>query len=97
MSDIINKFGMLLNFVLVSEPPKSNLSAEAKEWYPPNYMPQQTPTYAPEPVHTTYRPRRSVQDRLRQAQDQNPYNFEEMSGSLDDVDGYALRVRMFYI
>uniref|UniRef100_A0A2A4J7D0 MIF4G domain-containing protein n=1 Tax=Heliothis virescens TaxID=7102 RepID=A0A2A4J7D0_HELVI len=74
----------------VPEPPKSNLSADAKEWYPPNYTPHAVPAYAPDPVH--YRPHRSsVQDRLRQAQDQNPYSLEEMSYSLDEAENMDLR------
>ncbi|XP_063532229.1 polyadenylate-binding protein-interacting protein 1 isoform X2 [Cydia strobilella] len=69
------------------EAPKSNLSAEAKEWYPPNYTPQ---TYAADP--SPYRPQRfSVQDRLRQAQDQNPYNFDTMSYSLEEAENMDLR------
>ncbi|XP_047985899.1 polyadenylate-binding protein-interacting protein 1 isoform X2 [Leguminivora glycinivorella] len=69
------------------EAPKSNLSAEAKEWYPPNYTPQ---TYAADPA--PYRPQRfSVQDRLRQAQDQNPYNFDSMSYSLEEAENMDLR------
>ncbi|XP_063361006.1 polyadenylate-binding protein-interacting protein 1 isoform X2 [Cydia amplana] len=69
------------------EAPKSNLSAEAKEWYPPNYTPQ---TYAADPA--PYRPQRfSVQDRLRQAQDQNPYNFDTMTYSLEEAENMDLR------
>ncbi|XP_063379263.1 polyadenylate-binding protein-interacting protein 1 isoform X1 [Cydia fagiglandana] len=69
------------------EAPKSNLSAEAKEWYPPNYTPQ---TYAADPA--PYRPQRfSVQDRLRQAQDQNPYNFDNMNYSLEEAENMDLR------
>lgn len=73
-----------------SEAPKSKLSAEAKEWYPANYNPQST--YAPDPA--PYRPpaRFSVQDRLRQAQDQNPYNFDEMTFSLEEQENMDLRV-----
>lgn len=79
----------LYNFVV--EPPKSNLSAEAKEWYPPNYTPQAVPAYNPEPAQ--YRPQRfSVQDRLRQAQDQNPYSLNEMSYSLEEAENMDLRV-----
>ncbi|XP_072940858.1 uncharacterized protein Paip1 [Epargyreus clarus] len=71
------------------EPPKSNLSADAKEWYPPNYV-QQNITYPTDPV--PYRlPRFSVQDRLRQAQDQSPYNFEDMSYSLEESENADLR------
>ncbi|CAH0407655.1 unnamed protein product [Chilo suppressalis] len=71
------------------EPPKSNLSAEAKEWYPPNYNPQ-AQTFVPDPA--PYRPARfSVQDRLRQAQDQNPYNFDDMSYSLEEAENMDLR------
>ncbi|XP_047020122.1 polyadenylate-binding protein-interacting protein 1 isoform X2 [Helicoverpa zea] len=74
----------------VPEPPKSNLSADAKEWYPPNYTPHAVPAYAPDPA--PYRPHRSsVQDRLRQAQDQNPYSLEEMSYSLDEAENMDLR------
>ncbi|KAI5645204.1 polyadenylate-binding protein-interacting protein 1 [Phthorimaea operculella] len=71
------------------EAPKSNLSAEAKEWYPPNYTPQAAPVYQdPAP----YRPQRfSVQDRLRQAQDQNPYQFQDMSYSLDEAENMDMR------
>jgi hypothetical protein len=73
------------------EPPKSNLSAEAKEWYPPNYIPQSQQTFVADPA--PYRPPRfSVQDRLRQAQDQNPYNFDEMSYSLEEAENMDLRV-----
>ncbi|XP_028161676.1 polyadenylate-binding protein-interacting protein 1 [Ostrinia furnacalis] len=75
-----------------AEPPKieSNLSAEAKEWYPPNYNPQSVPAYAPDPA--PYRPHRfSVQDRLRQAQDQNLYNFDDMSYSLEEQENMDLR------
>lgn len=83
--------------LLPAEPPKieSNLSAEAKEWYPPNYNPQSVPTYAPDPA--PYRPHRfSVQDRLRQAQDQNPYNFDEMSYSLIEQEDADLRVCIIF-
>ncbi|KAM3962875.1 poly(A) binding protein interacting protein 1 [Aphomia sociella] len=73
-----------------AEPPKSNLSAEAKEWYPPNYVPQGVPSYGADPV--PYRlPRFSVQDRLRQAQDQNRYNFEEMTYSLEEAENMNIR------
>ncbi|KAI8428593.1 hypothetical protein MSG28_007332 [Choristoneura fumiferana] len=72
------------------EAPKSTLSAEAKEWYPPNYTPQAMPVYTPDPA--PYRPQRfSVQDRLRQAQDQNPYNFDNMSYSLEEAENMDLR------
>ncbi|XP_035458170.1 polyadenylate-binding protein-interacting protein 1 isoform X1 [Spodoptera frugiperda] len=71
------------------EPSKSKLSADAKEWYPPNYT-RHVPTYTPDPA--SYRPQRfSVQGRLRQAQDQNPYNLEEMSYSLDEAENMDLR------
>ncbi|GBP98547.1 Polyadenylate-binding protein-interacting protein 1 [Eumeta japonica] len=72
-------------------PPKSNLSADAKEWYPPNYTPvQPAPVYQPETVQ--YRPTRfSVQNRLRQAQEQDIYNFDEMSISLEDQENMDLR------
>lgn len=71
------------------EPPKSNLSAEAKEWYPPNYTPV-VPTYTPDPA--PFRPTRySVQDRLRQAQDQDPYSLDEMSYSLEEAENMDLR------
>lgn len=84
-------FYSLQLFVSVQEPPKSKLSADAKEWYPPNYTPHAVPTYNPDPA--PYRPHRfSVQDRLRQAQDQNPYSLEEMSYSLDEVENMELRV-----
>lgn len=72
------------------EAPKSNLSAEAKEWYPPNYTPQAVPSYQQGPV--SYRPHRfSVQDRLRQAQD-NPYNFDNMSYSLEEAENMEMQV-----
>lgn len=75
------------------EPSKSKLSADAKEWYPPNYT-RHVPTYTPDPA--SYRPQRfSVQGRLRQAQDQNPYNLEEMSYSLDEAENMDLRVCIF--
>ncbi|KOB66590.1 Polyadenylate-binding protein-interacting protein 1 [Operophtera brumata] len=71
------------------ELPKSNLSAEAKEWYPPNYNPQPVPSYNQE---TAYRPQRfSVQDRLRQAQDQNPYRLDDMSYSLEEAENMDMR------
>lgn len=77
------------------EAPKSTLSAEAKEWYPPNYTPQAMPVYTPDPA--PYRPQRfSVQDRLRQAQDQNPYNFDNMSYSLEEAENMDLRVWIYY-
>lgn len=83
-------------FMLPVEPPKSNLSAEAKEWYPPNYNYQSVPVYAPDPA--PYRPLRfSVQDRLRQAQDQNPYNFDDLSYSLEEQENMDLRVCIFPI
>ncbi|CAB3243796.1 unnamed protein product [Arctia plantaginis] len=73
-----------------AEPPKSTLSADAKEWYPPNYTPHAVPTYHLDPA--PYRPPRfSVQDRLRQAQDQDPYSLEEMSYSLEEVENTDLR------
>lgn len=73
-----------------AEPPKSQLSADAKEWYPPNYIPHSVPSYGPESV--PYRlPRSSVQDRLRQAQDQNPYNFNEMAYSLEEAENMDIR------
>ncbi|XP_045446227.1 polyadenylate-binding protein-interacting protein 1 [Melitaea cinxia] len=67
---------------------KSKLSAEAKEWYPPNYVPQPPVVYS-EP----YRVQRfsSVQDRIRQAQEQDSYNFDEMSYSLEESDNMDLR------
>lgn len=69
------------------EPPKSNLSAEAKEWYPPNYNHQPVQTY----VQESYRPQRfSVQDRLRQAQD-NPYQLNDLSYSLEEAENMDLR------
>ncbi|XP_030038543.2 polyadenylate-binding protein-interacting protein 1 [Manduca sexta] len=72
------------------EPLKSNLSADAKEWYPPNYTSQAVSTFNTDPA--LYRPPRfSVQDRLRQAQDQNPYNLEEMSYCLEEADNMDLR------
>ncbi|KAL4708409.1 hypothetical protein ACJJTC_019645 [Scirpophaga incertulas] len=73
----------------LQEAPKSKLSAEAKEWYPPNYIPQSR-NYAVEPA--SYRPTRfSVQDRLRQAQDPNSYNFADMSHSLEEAENMDLR------
>ncbi|CAG4937297.1 unnamed protein product [Colias eurytheme] len=77
------------------EPPKSNLSAEAKEWYPPNYVPQSPVTYAPDAQYRV--PRFSVQDRLRQAQDQDPYNFEDMSNWLDETENVDLREHIAYL
>lgn len=72
------------------EPLKSTLSADAKEWYPPNYTSQVAPTFNADSA--LYRPARfSVQDRLRQAQDQNPYNLEDMSYSLEEADNMDLR------
>ncbi|XP_049866147.1 polyadenylate-binding protein-interacting protein 1 [Pectinophora gossypiella] len=69
---------------------KSTLSAEAKEWYPPNYTPQAAPAYNQD--QGSYRPQRfSVQDRLRQAQDQNPYNFQGMSYSLEEAENMDMR------
>lgn len=83
----------MVSFIVV-ELPKSNLSAEAKEWYPPNYTPQPVPTYNQE---TAYRPQRfSVQDRLRQAQDQNPYRLDEMSYSLEEAENMDMRVPMSF-
>lgn len=79
--------------MLIVEPSKSKLSAEAKEWYPPNYVAQAPVVYAPDPHRL---PRFSVQDRIRQAQDQDPYNFEDMSYSLEETD-MNLRVCMTYI
>ncbi|CAG9560245.1 unnamed protein product [Danaus chrysippus] len=71
----------------VKEPPKSILSAEAKEWYPRNYVPQNQVSYGQEHYRV---PRYSAQDRIRQAQEQDPYNFEDMSYSLDEPES-ALR------
>ncbi|XP_041976037.1 polyadenylate-binding protein-interacting protein 1-like [Aricia agestis] len=73
------------------EPVKSNLSAEAKEWYPPNYVPpQQGVTYSSD--STQYRvPRFSVQDRILKAQDQNSFNFDEMNYSIDEMSNSYLR------
>lgn len=68
----------------------SKLSADAKEWYPPNYVPQSPVTYNQE--QNVRVPRFSVQDRIRQAQDQDPYNFEDMSYSLDESENTDLRV-----
>lgn len=77
--------------VRAPEVPKSTLSAEAKEWYPPNYVPQQ-PAYQEPAYNQNYRYRSSVQDRLRQAQDQTEvYNFDEMSYSLEEAEGNDLR------
>ncbi|XP_026730037.1 polyadenylate-binding protein-interacting protein 1 isoform X3 [Trichoplusia ni] len=74
----------------IENPPKSNLSADAKEWYPPNYTAHAVPTYTPDPA--PYRLHRfSVQDRLRQAQDQDPYRLEEMSYSLEEAENMELR------
>ncbi|XP_023950971.1 polyadenylate-binding protein-interacting protein 1 [Bicyclus anynana] len=69
-------------------PPVSTLSAEAKEWYPPNYVPQSPVNYNAEPVRA---PRYSVQDRIRQAQDQNPYTFEDMSYTLEEPENMNMR------
>ncbi|XP_068630526.1 uncharacterized protein Paip1 isoform X2 [Battus philenor] len=70
------------------EPSKSKLSVDAKEWYPPNYVPQPVAYTDPSP----YRPQRfSVQDRLRQAQDVNPYNYDDMSYSLEELENMDLR------
>ncbi|KAJ0179981.1 hypothetical protein K1T71_004572 [Dendrolimus kikuchii] len=72
------------------EPPKSNLSADAKEWYPPNYTPQPVQSHTVDPM--PFRPPRfSVQDRLRQAQDQNPYSIDEMYCSLEEAENMDLR------
>ncbi|XP_026328307.1 polyadenylate-binding protein-interacting protein 1 isoform X2 [Hyposmocoma kahamanoa] len=72
------------------EAPKSNLSAEAKEWFPRNYTPQSVPAYHQEPA--PYRPHRfSVQNRLRQAQNPNPYNFDNMSYALEEAENMDLR------
>lgn len=69
---------------------KSKLSADAKEWYPANYTSQALPAYNTEPA--PYRPSRpSVQGRLRQAQDQNPYNLDDMSYSLEEAENMDLR------
>lgn len=82
-----------INFLTV-ELSKSKLSAEAKEWYPPNYVPQPPVVYS-EP----YRVQRfsSVQDRIRQAQEQDSYNFDEMSYSLEESDNMDLRVHNYCI
>lgn len=72
---------------------KSNLSAEAKEWYPPNYVPQAPVSYTPD--DSQYRVQKfSVQNRLRQAQEQNPYNLNEMAQYLDEAENMDLRVCM---
>ncbi|KPI97972.1 PREDICTED: polyadenylate-binding protein-interacting protein 1 [Papilio xuthus] len=74
--------------VVEVEPSKSKLSADAKEWYPPNYVPQPATYTDPSP----YRPQRfSVQSRLRQAQDVNPYSYEEMSFALEEFENADLR------
>lgn len=39
--------------------------------------------YAPEPYRVQ---RSSVQDRIRQAQEQDPYNFENLSYSLEESE-----------
>ncbi|XP_045764964.1 polyadenylate-binding protein-interacting protein 1 isoform X2 [Maniola jurtina] len=70
------------------EAPVSNLSAEAKEWYPPNYVPQSPVIYNQEPFRV---PRYSVQDRIRQAQDQDPYNFDNLSYALEEPENLDLR------
>lgn len=76
-----------------TEPPKSNLSAEAKEWYPPNYNPQPVAYMVEQPPQHRHQQRFSVQDRLRQAQDQsNPYNFDQMSYSLGEAENMDMRV-----
>ncbi|CAG5027354.1 unnamed protein product [Parnassius apollo] len=70
------------------EPSKSKLSADAKEWYPPNYVPQAMTYTDPSP----YRPQRfSVQDRLRQAQDVNPYNYDDIPYYLEEFENMDLR------
>lgn len=73
-----------------AEAPKSNLSADAKEWYPPNYTPQVVPTYTSDLAHNRL-PRFSVQDRLRQAQDQYAYNLDDISYSLEEAENMDLR------
>lgn len=76
---------------VTAEAPKSKLSADAKEWYPANYTPQSVPAYHQDPA--PYRPRGfSVQDRLRQAQNPNPYNFDNMSYALEEAENMDLRV-----
>ncbi|VVC92867.1 unnamed protein product [Leptidea sinapis] len=78
------------------EAPKSNLSADAKEWYPANYVPQSPVIYSQD--NSQYRlPRFSVQDRLRQAQDQNAYNLGELSNSLDEQENVDLREQIAYL
>ncbi|XP_047514128.1 polyadenylate-binding protein-interacting protein 1 isoform X3 [Pieris napi] len=78
------------------EAPKSTLSAEAKEWYPPNYVPQAPASYTPD--DSQYRVQKfSVQNRLRQAQDQNPYNLNEMSQYLDEAENMDLREHIGYL
>ncbi|CAH2107483.1 unnamed protein product [Euphydryas editha] len=72
------------------ELPKSKLSADAKEWYPPNYVRQPPVVYQSEPYSRVQR-FSSVQDRIRQAQEQDSYNFDEMSYSLEESDNMDLR------
>ncbi|XP_026485691.1 polyadenylate-binding protein-interacting protein 1 [Vanessa tameamea] len=72
-----------------TEPLKSKLSAEAAEWYPPNYVRQAPVAYPPEP----YRVQRfsSPQDRIRQAQELDTYNLYEMSNSIEETENIDLR------
>lgn len=70
---------------------KFTLSAEAKEWYPANYVPPTTNTqsYGQSSNYAAndymYRSGRfSVQDRLRINQAQDPYNFEDFSSNLPE-------------
>lgn len=78
------------------EAPKSNLSADAKEWYPRNYVPQQLAPIYQEPVYT-YRPRvsNSMQP-VRQMPYQDPFIFDEMatiaSYIMPEPEGHDLRM-----
>lgn len=77
--------------IVTVEPPKSTLSADAKEWYPRNYV--APAVYTPEPYRVA---RSSVQNRIRQAQEQDPYNFEDLSYSLEEAENNVnLRVYIF--
>lgn len=49
------------------------------------------PTYTSDLTHNRL-PRFSVQDRLRQAQDQYPYNLDDISYSLEEAENMDLRV-----
>lgn len=89
----LNHINNSLTFCFSVDTSKSKLSADAKEWYPANYTSQALPAYNTEPA--PYRPSRpSVQGRLRQAQDQNPYNLDDMSYSLEEAENMDLRVSL---